>query len=394
MRYVTARQKGQAMDVLTREDLTALAVRGEGRRVSVYLPTHRFGSETQADQTALKNALRTAENRLVAGGMRSPDAARLLAPARALLDARPFWLRTDKGLALFVESVGVRAFRLPEEFSPQVIVDERFHLKPLLGIVSSNRHFWLLALSQKHVKLMRGSRHGLEEVDLEGVPDGLAEALRWDDFEKASLQFHTGTSGTGGRRPAVFHGTGETDAKQELVRYFREVDRGVAEYLQGDAAPLVLAGVDYLLPIYREVNSHPTLVLGTVSGSPENTNPETLFQQAWEIVLPVFGASRDQAARRLGEAWGSNKTTSDPETLVPAAMHGRVDTLFVATDRELWGHYDAETDTATIHVSPHPGDQDLLDLSAFEALLSGAEVYAVPAEELPQGDVLAAILRY
>lgn len=382
------------MDILTRDDITALAVRDGGTRVSIYLTTHPFGPQTQADQTALKNAIRTAEDMLAGTGMRTPMVTALLGPVRALLEDRPFWLRTTQGLAVFAGPEGMRTFRLPEPFSARVIVDERFHVKPLLSVVGADRHFWLLALSQKHVRLMRGSRHGLDEVDVQGVPGSLADALRWDDFEKASLQFHTGTSGTGGRRPAVFHGTGETDAKDELVRYFREVDRGVMEYLQGDAAPLVLAGVDYLLPIYREVSSHPALAVDAVAGSPDNVNAETLFRQAMDVVMPLFEAHRTAAAHELDEAWGSPRTTSDPESLVPAALHGRVGTLFVATDRELWGHYDAETDTAAIHGSQQPGDEDLLDLAAFEALLSGAEVYGVPAERLPHGTAAAAMLRY
>jgi len=382
------------MDILTREDLAALAVRGDGPRVSIFLPTHRFGPDTQADQTALKNALRSAEEGLADRGLRLPVITELLAPARALLEHRPFWLRTGTGLAVFLGEEGMHTFRLPEAFATRVVIDDRYYLKPLLGVVGSDRHFWLLALSQKHVKLMRGCRSGLEEVDLEGVPASLAETLRWDNFEKASLQFHTGTSGAGGRRPAVFHGTGETDAKEELTRYFREIDRGVTEYLHGDAAPLVLAGVDYLLPIYREVNSHPTLALEAVTGSPDNINPDVIFQQAMDVVTPLFEANRTAAARQLDEAWGSPRTTSDPESLVPAALHGRVGTLFVATDRELWGHYDAETDTAAIHPAQQPGDDELLDLAAFEALLSGAEVYGVPAEDLPHGETVAAVLRY
>jgi len=382
------------MDILTREDITALAVRDGGPRVSIYLPTHRFGPDTQADQTALKNAARDAEEMLADGGLRSPEIARLLAPVRALLDDRPFWLRASDGLAVFAGPEGTRTFRLPEHFSAHVIVNERYHLKPLLSLVGTDRHFWLLALSQKHVRLMRGSRAGLEEVDLEGVPVSLADELRWDDFEKASLQFHTGTSGVGGRRPAVFHGTGETDAKDELLRYFRDIDRGVAEYLQGDPAPLVLAGVDYLLPIYREVNSHPGLAEAAVTGSPESMGTETLFQQSLAIALPLFEANRADAAERVDRAWGTARTMSDPESLVPAALHGRVDTLFIATDRELWGRYDAETDTASIHATRHPGDDDLLDLAAFEALLSGAEVYGVPAGDLPRGETAVAMLRY
>lgn len=382
------------MDILTREDLTSLAARQTGPRISIYLPTHRFGPQIQADQTVFRNVLREAERQLAAGGSRSAEIADLLAPAKALIDDRPFWQHSDLGLALFIGREGMRVFRLPETFAERVVIDDRFYLRPLLGLVGTDRHFWLLALSQKHVRLMRGSQQGLEEVDLEGVPESLAETLRFDDFEKASLQFHTGTTGTGGRRPAVFHGTGETDEKSELVRYFRQVDRGVAEYLQGDAAPLILAGVDYLLPIYREVNSHPTLAPAGVVGSPENTNPAALFERAWDIVMPLLELNRREASHRIDEAWGSSRTTSDPSVLVPAALHGRVETLLVSVDRELWGRYNAETDTVTITATHERGTDDLLELATFEALLSGAEVYAIPADDLTHGGTLAALLRY
>lgn len=88
------------------------------------------------------------------------------------------------------------------------------------------------------------------------MPESLADILRRDDAEK-QLQFHTGTSGGGGGgRPAIFHSHGsEEDLKEDILRYFRQIDRGVEELLKGQRAPLVLAGVDYLLPIYREVRT-------------------------------------------------------------------------------------------------------------------------------------------
>jgi len=41
-------------------------------------------------------------------------------------------------------------------------------------------------------------------------------------------------------------------------------------------APLVLAGVEYLFPIYQEANTYPDLVEEGITGNPENLKPEEL----------------------------------------------------------------------------------------------------------------------
>ena len=285
-------------------------------------------------------------------------------------------------------------YQLPETVPEIVRVDARYHLKPLVGMLGTARDFWLLALSQKHVRLYRGTRDRIAEVPAEGVPASLADALQSEEYERSSLQFHTGTSGTGGRRPAVFHGTGEPDVKDELVRYFREIDRGLRELLKGSDVPLVLAGVDYLLPIYREVNSYPHLTEEGLPGNPDSLGEVTLHERALGVVEAIADAERAAAAARVEEAWASPKTTPDPERIVPAAAHGRVDVLFVADDAAWWGSYDH--DAERVMVSTHQGehDEDLLDLATLHTLLNGGEVFSLPADEMPKGADAVALLRY
>ncbi|MDI6901881.1 MAG: hypothetical protein QMC79_09345 [Anaerosomatales bacterium] len=385
------------MDVLTRDDLQALANRGPGPRVSVYMPTHRFGPSTQEDQTRLRVLLGDAERELESRGVKGRDAEALLRPARKLIEDRPFWLRSREGLAVFADAEGSRAFRLLEPFTDEVIVGERFYLKPLLRALGSARAYWVLALSQKRARLFRGSRYHLTEIDLSAadLPTSLAEAVKWFDFEKQSLQFHTQTSGgPGGRRPAVFHGTGELDAKKELERYFREIDAGLAGLLGAQPAPLVLVGVDYLLPIYREQNTYAHLAEQAVTGNPETLGVQGMHEQTWQVASTLFDAERAEAAERVVEQWASPRATNDPGTIIAAAHQGRVETLFVAHDRHWWGAYDESSATATLHDTRHPGDEDLLDAAALRTLLTDGEIHAVAAEDVPQGGEAAALLRY
>jgi hypothetical protein len=67
------------MNVLTRNNLNLLMAVHKGPCVSVFMPMHRSGPETQQDPIRLKNLIREAEERLIARGLRTPEAKELRA---------------------------------------------------------------------------------------------------------------------------------------------------------------------------------------------------------------------------------------------------------------------------------------------------------------------------
>ncbi len=292
-----------------------------------------------------------------------------------------------------------RYYRLPLNFDALVVVTNRFHIKPLLPLFSSDGQFYVLALSQNEVRLLQGTRYSVSEVNLERVPTSLTEALRYDDPEKRR-QFHTSTRtpGSRGERPATFHGhgAGSNDAKSNLLRYFHQVDEGLQELLRHEQAPLVLAGVDYLLPIYQEANTYPHLVEGGVEGNPEELNVEELHKYAWAIVRPLFLAAQKEAAARYNKlaGVGSEQVSNDLKDIIPAAHQGRVETLFVAVGIQRWGSFSLDTNIVQLHKEAKPSNEDLLDLAAVQTLLNGGTVHVVEPEEMPDETSLAAIFRY
>ena len=388
------------MNILSRDDLRTLIRKHEGPCVSVYMPTHRVGREVQQDPIRLKNLLGKAEDRVVAGGVRAPEARELLEPAEMLLHDGLFWQHQSDGLAIFISPEMFHHYRLPFDFEELVVVAGRFHIKPLLPLLSGDGKFYVLALSQNEVKLLQGTRYNVSEVDLEGVPESLAEALRYNDPEKR-LQFHTGTRAPGGRgkRPAIFHGHGVAsadDPKNYILQYFRQVAEGLRDLLGDEGAPLVLAGVDYLLPIYKEANSYPHLVDEGIEGNPEEMSADELHEPAWAIVQPLFLRAQKQAAAQYRQLAGadSEQASSDLKEVVPAAYHGRVETLFVAVGLQQWGTFDPATNVVQLHEEAEPGDEDLLDLVAAYTLLNRGTVYAVEPEKVPDNARLVAVFRY
>jgi len=350
---------------------------------------------TKQDPIRFKNLLREAEKRLNEIGIRSVEAKKLLKPAKALIKDGLFWQYQADGLAMFVSHRLFYYHRLPLKFDELLVVTDRFHIKPLLPLFSHEGQFYILALSQNEVRFFQCTRHSVEEVELENVPRCLSEALQYDDPEK-QLQFHTRAPTAGGERAAMFHGhgAGKDDAKNNILRYFQQVDQGLRNILKEGSAPLVLAGVDYLFSIYREANSYSHLVEQGITGNPESLKAEELHGQAWGIVEPQFLKVQEEAIAKYKQLAGSVRASKDLKEIVPAACEGRIDILFVAVGVQQWGFFDPDKHVVHIHVEPEPGDEDLLDLAAVHTFLNGGTVYALKLEEMPDETPLAALFRY
>lgn len=388
------------MALFSKLDLQILIEEDNEPCVSIFMPTHRAGVEVQQDPIRLKNLLGEAQESLITKGLRSSEARDLLKPLQELTLLQSFREHRSDGLAIFVSQEVYHHYRLPLRFEELVVVADRFHIKPLLPLLSGDGQFYILALSQNEIRLLQGTRYSVGQVELENVPQSLANALRWDDPER-HLQFRsgTGTVERGGRRSAVFHGhggVGSDDAKENILRYFHQVDEGMADMLQDGRAPLVLAGVNYLLPLYREANSYPHVLDEGIAGNPEELSQEELRKQAWAIVEPYFQRGQKEAAARYRElaSTGSELASSELREIVPASYNGQVAVLFIAIDRYQWGTFDPDTSEIQLHEEPKPGDEDLLDLAALRTLLHGGTVYAIPLREIPGGTAVAALFRY
>jgi len=391
------------MKILSKTELKTLIEQAERPCVSLFLPTHRGGAETRQDPIRLKNLLGQAEEQLPERGMR-PEAARdMLDPVRQLLDDATFWQNQGEGLAVFCAPNMFRTYRLPLHVEELVVIADRFHIKPLMSLFNSNDRFYILAFSHNVVRLLQGTRYSVCEVALEDVPKNIEEALQHDDPEKQS-QFYTGMPGAnvkgggagGGKRPAVAFGTGaQAFENSDLTRYSKRVDKGLwEEVLHDEQAPLVLAGVEHLLPIYRDASSYNNILDGWVTGNPDTLEPAELHAQAWKVVEPYFQQAQEVAAEHYGNATGQGLASSDIQEIVPAAYNGRVNHLFVAVGEHQWGTFDPAQNRVNLEQEASPTNEDLLDFAAAHTFLNSGAVFAVNPEDVPEKGAIAAVFRY
>ncbi|HEX6902749.1 MAG TPA: hypothetical protein VF789_23750 [Thermoanaerobaculia bacterium] len=382
------------MNLLPASDLAELLEERPGPCVSIYLPTVPAAVRRPQGPIRLRHLLGQAGARLAAEGLDGAAIGDLLGPLEDLLHDSSFWNTREEGTALFRAPGFTRAFHLPAAFPERCTVGDHFFLKPLLPLAAGDDRFYVLALSENEVRLLEATCLEVGRPVVRDLPTSLSAALG-EQKTAQNLQYHTASSTRAGGRPAVYHGqgVGEEAVKEELHRYLRRVEAAVRRFLAGRKAPLVLAGAEPLVSIYREISGYANLAGRVISGNSERLSDEELRDRAWQILEPAFQEPRRRAAERFGDLTGTRQVSSDVTEILPAALHGRVGTLFLACDADLWGRLDP-LEKIEIHPAPETGDEDLLNAAAVFSLRRGGTVYGVDRGEVPGGAALAAIYRY
>lgn len=350
--------------------------------ISIYIPTYR-ANHSQEDQLRFKNALKEAHQQLENRGMNAKEAKSYLRDAYELLDQPRFWSQLSDGFAVFIGSDFFHHEILPITFDEFVFIGERFHMSPVLPLLNNNNRFFLLALSQNEVRFFEGNQYSITPVVIKDlVPESMASILEMSDV-KEHLQHHS--AGQDGSGNAIYHGQGqgEDDRSEDIKKYFKEVNDGLMEMLHDEKPPMIIACVDYLLPLYEEVNDYNNLVEHNVSGNPEDDDPVLLHEKAWEKMKLVFDKAKDEDKKRFQAAMANDQAAASLPDIVSAANYKKVETLFLRKGAHLFGQFDFKNNKTTIHESHELNDRDLLDLAAVQTHLNGGKVYLLNRDELP-----------
>ena len=372
---------------------------------SIYMPVRRPWNEKRANRVLLRNLLDAARDRPLSKRLSATDVESMLAPAVDLREDSSFWEGELEGLALFLAPNAHTVLRLP--FAPSTLaeVDEQVHVRPLWRHLEPDGLFFVLGLSAGGTALFRATRYDVEEVPMEEGPTTLDEVLQFDEHER-SLQFHTGTSsgsGEGGGRSAMFFGHEDAGdkryVKEGLLRFFRTLDNQVRDVLDQEPtpAPLVLAGIEQLRGLYRQVNRYAHLhgeavETSVIDPKTREWNIDEVHRRAWSVVHSQFDEDRQEAINQFRSA--PDRTAGNPGSAFLAAVEGRVDTLFVAEAPTVWGAFDDDRHVVRRHSDREIGDTELLNGATARTLRSGGTVYVTDASEVPDGGPIAALLRY
>lgn len=373
------------MRTITPNQFRELADFSAGLCVSLYLPTQPVAQESldHSDRLRLKNQMKEVARQIAGKGFSERHVQELLDPLQRLTDDSRFWRQPSKSLAVFLAADYLQYFYLPIAVEPLTYVAYEFYLKPLLPVLSGYQTYFLLSLNLQQVELFRGDRYNFEKVNTEvPIPQNIEEVVG-SDFKP---KFHSVYGGKVGGHPHFgYYGQGEwkEDEKQEILQFFREVHDAIDPVLKSTNIPLLLAGLDHLIALYRQVGNTPQLMEEALRLNPKDKNREELHGQSWQIMTPFFDREKLKLKERIQQFRDTERASTEIQEVIPAALGGRIEALFLDKATEIWGVYYPKNAKTTVQAEQQTDNTSLTNLAAVQVYLKGGSVFLIDQAEMP-----------
>lgn len=372
------------MATITKKDIEQLYNIHSANCISIFIPTHRSGNEVlqKLDTQSLKKELKDVKLKLEQKELNQKKINEFVAPIQELIDNTGFWRKQSDGLAIFLAEGFFKTYTLPVNFEAYNYIANSFYLKPVMPMFVGDGTFYLLTLQLEDVKLYEMTKHSVTEIKINHlIPERLEESVGYD-FEEKGLQFRNQKEGYG---TATFHGHAEADhdRKNEILRYFREINKGLMTILKDENAPMLIASQEYLFSIYKGINTYKPLLQNHISYDSLETDNQLLLEKAWKTMGPIFDKERKEKIERFEQYDSTNRTSSDIKEVLPAALQGKIDTLFVRKDKDIFGIYDAVKHHVEIREDQEHTHVSLLNMAAVKTFLQGGKVYLMEKDDMP-----------
>jgi hypothetical protein len=343
-------------------------------------------------EVRLKNAVRAVQDKLAERGIDKTSSATLIGPINDLAttaEAAGIWAHA---LILLRSPELFRCYLLHGRFQEMVTVEERFQVRPLLATLSREQRFHLLGLSRRHVRLLHCTHHRAEEAVIRGIiPQNMDVWLNTRMPDHVLDNRSAAGSSVGAMKGVVFGTSTDRDRDdQYLAHYFKEIDKGVNTVLRDHTAPLVLAGVEYELAIYRRVNTYRPLLEKAVKGSPDGLPSRTLHERAMEIVMQTFSEPLQKSLADFQNYRDTMRVSTDAPAVIKAAWQSRVLELFISEKAEQRGMWNEQTQD----IESGDRGEDLLNAAALQTVRHGGRAFVLNASEMPVPAEVAAVLRF
>ena len=368
-----------------RELFDRLAAASGEALISVYLPTHVRGAETDQSRIMLKNGVAQVDSWLEDAGWKPRVREERLEAAKRLLDDQEFWEHQGPGLAVFIDDEGEPTpVALTDPVEKRAVLAASFHLRPTLSSIETTR-LPVLVLTRHGVRLYSASSHDAYPLDAD-LPKSVDDVNWFVDREKQRQQ-HADRAGS--KRSRHGHDPSASEG-EDLDRFLRAVSAGLPE--SDPRRPLVVLGDDNLVARFENVH-HRESISPPNSGIGDVDDVREVHEKAVEVVEDHETAEQEEHLELAREQLGTGNAITDLTEGLIEAVSGRVSRLLIHRQASpIWGGFDPSTFDVAFHDEQEVFDVDLLDRLAIHAMLNGAPV--VSSEAPVDGHVFVAITRF
>lgn len=364
-------------DIPSRGDIDLLAAVRESNCVSIYTPAGPLPEDGERARIELKNQLRDVVSQLESAETDKAVVERVKESVESLLQDVLFWQYQSNSLAVFINGETFETYRLPNEFTSTVDIADRFYIKPLLRTITFPQSAYVLALSQNNVRVVKVTADTpARELQPADLPTDINSYLNLDLSGRATF------------------GRGSEDGILRAQQFTAAINQALLPVLRKEKLPLILAAAEPLASAYRRTNSYKFLAEETISGNSEALSAEQLAEKARPILDELYAQEiakvREDFHAKAAQGLGS----SDLAHVARAAVYNAIDSLMVDIDQRIPGYVDENTAEIVESNEDDTSNYGVGDEILRRTLIVDGKVYAVRADDMPDGAALAATFRY
>lgn len=268
-------------------------------------------------------------------------------------------------IAFFVSETFAGFLFVPFPVYESVVVAQSLHLKPILSWIKSGDQFYLITLSSKLCRLLKGDSFTLSEISSVALP-----SIENDKNKKTSVQ-------------------------NNKLKFLAHAEEEFYQFVKNDNFPIIIGGAEELHGLYRNVNRDPDLLKERIIGNLDRSSFEELHDECLAILSTVRSSLDLDILSNFKEMKPYGKVIEELNEITIAAIQGRIRNLMIASDRCLWGNLDKVTGKITTHVSKNLAipEDDILDDLAEIVIARGGAVTLLKQMEMPSDSEAIALLR-
>jgi hypothetical protein len=286
------------------------------------------------------------------------DQLQRLRPAEAV--------RSNKmSIAFFISESFAGFILIPFPVFENVVVARSLHLKPILSWIKSGDQFYLITLSSKLCRLLKGDSFSLTEIN---------------SVTLSSIEYERNKN------------ISDMNIKLKLVF---QAEENFYQFVKYDNFPIIIGGTAELLDLYKRVNRDPDVLKERIVGNLDRSTFQDLHKDCLTILSTIRTNNDQMVLTHYQEMKYCGKVIEELNEITIAAIQGRIRNLIIASDRFLWGSLDKTTGKITSHINKDLAipEDDIWDDLAEIVIARGGAVTLLKHNEMPSDSEAIALLK-
>ncbi len=353
--------------------------------VSVFIPTHRTFPDNEQDSIALKNQLKTLEERLTA-----EHDKRTVKAVLDQIDTEIKHLNHNYNLdtlAIFATPEQAQLIRLPFDVEERVIIDKQYSTRDFIRMLSHSVSYYILVITSEKARL------------IEAYDDRLVKEITEDsERQQSSTELNFPIMNTSLPTGSKADPTGASDDDKYLKEFLNRVDKSLQQFYKIDPMPVVLVGDGQNLGAYEKVCDKANIIIGKVDNltNLSDAEPQSFVDGVQEVITNLRTERFDAAKQELEKARDARMVRTDLQMIYRSAREGNAVTLLVRQGHTVPAIIDEENNT--LLVTDEPTGENVTDDAVAEIIEiisnNGGDIVFMPVDLMDDKEPIALITRY